>query len=90
MCRKYKRDQEFIWPEIQAYKTFDDDRKIKVWYKVRTERDVETVIAYHQSPDEFVFPLENLGFMPSQIFKNQGLKRPADEPTAAGAQKIAK
>ena len=51
-----------------------------MWYNVRTERDVETVISYHESPDEFVFPLETLGFMPSQIVKKQGTKRPSEEP----------
>ena len=77
-----------MWPEIQAYKTYEEN-KIKVWYNVRTERDVETVISYHESPDEFVFPLETLGFMPSQIVKKQGVKRPADEPAQVEAKKSA-
>ena len=60
-----------------------------MWYNVRTERDVETVISYHESPDEFVFPLETLGFMSSQIVKTQGVKRQADEPVEAQAKKVA-
>ena len=60
-----------------------------MWYKVRTERDVETVISYHESPNEFVFPLETLGFMSSQIVKTQGVKRQAEEPVEAPAKKVA-
>lgn len=47
------------------------------------------MISYHESPDEFVFPLETLGFMPSQIVKKQGVKRPADEPAQVEAKKSA-
>ena len=60
-----------------------------MWYNVRTERDVETVISYHESPDEFVFPLETLGFMPSQIVKKQGTKRASEESVDTQAKKAA-
>ena len=60
-----------------------------MWYNVRTDRDVETVISYHESPDEFVFPLETLGFMPSQIVKKQGTKRPSEEPVDTQVKKAA-
>ena len=47
------------------------------------------MISYHESPNEFVFPLETLGFMSSQIVKTQGVKRQADEPVEAQAKKAA-
>lgn len=83
-----KETRELYLAEIQAYKTYEEN-KIKVWYKVRTERDVETVISYHESPNEFVFPLETLGFMSSQIVKTQGVKRQADTPVEVQAKKVA-
>ena len=47
------------------------------------------MISYHESPNEFVFPLETLGFLSSQIVKTQGVKRQADEPVEAQAKKTA-
>ena len=66
-----------------------------MYYKVRTERDVETVIVQHDSPDDFVFPTENLGFNPAHIIKQQGVrqtvkqpvKRQGDEPLESEAKK---
>ena len=78
---------ELFWPEIQAYKSYDEAKRIKVYYKLRTERDVETVLIQHDSPDDFVFPMETLGFDPSQIIKQQGVKRSADTPIETEAKK---
>ena len=47
------------------------------------------MISYHESPNEFVFPLETLGFMSSQIVKTQGVKRQADEAAEGQAKKAA-
>ena len=82
-----RETREQFWPNLQAYKSFDDDKRIRVYYKVRTERDVETVLVQHESPDEFVFPMETLSFDPSKIIKQQGVKRPADAPLETEAKK---
>ena len=78
---------ELFWPGIQAYKSYDEAKRIKVYYKVRTDRDVETVLIQHGTPDEFVFPMETLSFDPSKIIKQQGVKRPADAPLETEAKK---
>ena len=79
--------RELFWPGIQAYKSYDEAKRIKVYYKVRTDRDVETVLIQHGTPDEFVFPMETLSFDPSKIIKQQGVKRPADAPLETEAKK---
>ena len=81
--------RELFWPGIQAYKSYDEAKRIKVYYKVRTDRDVETVLIQHGTPDEFVFPMETLSFDPSKIIKQQGVKRPADAPLETEAKKSA-
>ena len=80
--------------DFQAYKCYQNDFPgVKIYYRVRLEDDIKSVIITHYRSDyEIVFPGETLAFKEEHLIKfdprQKSLKRPHQDDSKSDAKQI--